>query len=195
MDYKTKTDLILPFRGILMISNGGRTAETNNHYKPDGQGSKNQIYAYDFRTENTGKEKRNEDYPVFGLEVIAPADGEIVQVINGAFDCEPGDFDRSVGVGNAVIIDHKNGEYCLLCHFKYDSIVVKVGDRVRQGDKLGLCGNSGNTSQPHIHFNLQDNPLMHKANALPAQFRKILVDGEVKTNYEPVRFQQVANFT
>ena len=57
MDYQTKTDLILPFKGTLLVSNGGRTVETNNHYRPADQGPQNQFYAYDFRTENTGKEK------------------------------------------------------------------------------------------------------------------------------------------
>ncbi|NIQ73552.1 MAG: peptidoglycan DD-metalloendopeptidase family protein, partial [Candidatus Aminicenantes bacterium] len=76
---------------------------------------------------------------------------------------------------------HQNGECSLLCHFKYQSIKVKVGDKVKQGDLLGLCGNTGNTTQPHIHFNLQDGPLMHKAGPLPAQFTKIIVDGKEKT--------------
>ena len=128
MDYQTKTHLIFPFKGTLLVSNGGRTSETNNHYRPIDQGPQNQLYAYDFRTENTGKEKILEDYPVFGKEVIAPGDGEIIQIINGAIDVLPGERDRSVGVGNAIIINHQNGEYSLLCHFKYNSIKVKIGN-------------------------------------------------------------------
>ena len=58
---------------------------------------------------------------------------------------------------------------------------------------IGLCGNSGNTSEPHIHFNLQNGPFMHEAMALPAQFPKIIVDGEIRTNYEPIRGQLVSN--
>ncbi|HLD24999.1 MAG TPA: M23 family metallopeptidase, partial [Patescibacteria group bacterium] len=91
------------------------------------------------------------------------------------------------------IIDHKNGEYSLLCHFKHQSIQVKAGDTVKQRDVLGLCGNTGNTSEPHIHFSLQDGPFMHRSRALPAQFHKILVDGKWKTNYEPERGQMVSN--
>lgn len=193
MGYQTKTDLILPFKGTLLVSNGGRTSETNSHYRSADQGPQNQLYAYDFRTENTGKEKILEDHPVFSKEVLAPGDGIVEQIINGALDVMPGERDRSVGVGNAIIIDHQNGEYSLLCHFKHDSIKVKIGDKVKQGDVLGLCGNTGNTSQPHIHFNLQDGPFMHKAKALPAQFKKIIVDGKEKINYEPIRGEQVSN--
>lgn len=193
MDYKTKTKLILPFKGTLLVSNGGHDPLTNNHNRTADKGPQNQLYAYDFRTETTGQEKRLKDFPVFGQVVIAPGNGIIIQIINGAIDCLPGERDRSVGVGNAVIIDHQNGEYSLLCHFKHNSIKVKEGDNVKQEDNLGLCGNTGNTSQPHIHFNLQDGPKMHTANALPAQFSKIIVDGEERFNYEPIRGQKVSN--
>ena len=115
------------------------------------------------------------------------------QIINGSVDVLPEERDRSVGVGNAVIIDHQNGEYSLICHFKHNSIRVKVSEKVKQGDVLGLCGNTGNTTQPHIHFNLQDGPLMHKANALPVQFKKIIIDGIAKINAELVRGQLVSN--
>lgn len=77
MEYKTKTYLILPFRKELIVSNGGRTPETNNHNRPPDKGPQNQIYAYDFRTNTTGKEKRLEDYGVYGIEVIALGNGEI----------------------------------------------------------------------------------------------------------------------
>jgi murein DD-endopeptidase MepM/ murein hydrolase activator NlpD len=193
MDYITKTNLILPFNGELMVSNGGRTPSTNNHNRPSNSGPQNQLYAYDFRDEFTGIKQQLEDYIVYGMSVLAPGRGKIIQVIDGSIDCIPGEFDRSVGVGNAVIIDHNNGEYSVLCHFKYNSIKVKVGDDIQQGEMLGLCGNTGNTSQPHIHFHLQNKPLMHQAGSLPAKFVKIIVDGIVKTNYEPVRFEHVSN--
>jgi hypothetical protein len=193
MDYKTKTNLILPFNNTWTVTNGGRTAETNNHFRPVDQGPQNQLFAYDFRNEHTGSGENLEDYEIFGKEVLAPGEGTIIQVINGSIDVNPGERDRSVGVGNAIIIDHGNGEYSLLCHFKHNSIKVKVGDEVKQGDIIGLCGNTGNTSQPHVHFNLQDGPLMHTAKALPAQFRKIIANGEIKENFEPIREDKVSN--
>ena len=193
MEYKTKTKLILPFKITLMVSNGGRLPETNNHNRPADKGPQNQIYAYDFRMDNTNNEKTLEGYGAFGIEVISPGSGVIAQVVDGSFDCDPGEADRSVGVGNMIMIDHQNGEFSLLCHLKHNSIVVKVGDKVEQGQKIGLCGNTGNTTQPHIHFNLQDNLIGHKAKALPAQFSKIEVNGETRDQYEPVRFEQVSN--
>lgn len=191
--YQTKTNLILPFNRELTVTNGGRNPDTNNHNRPPDKGPQNQLYAYDFRNGHQGEGKELEDYDVFGIEVLVPGDGVVIQIIDGSIDCLPGERDRGVGVGNAVIIDHKNGEYSLLCHFKHNSIKVKEGDEVKQGDVIGLCGNTGNTSEPHIHFNLQDASLMHKARALPAQFRKILVNGEIKENFEPERGQRVLN--
>lgn len=191
MDYQTKTSLILPFRGTWMVTNGGRDTSINNHFRENGP--QNQLYAYDFRKGHSGVGKKLEDYEVFGQEVLAPGIGGVIQVIDGSIDVLPGERDRSVGVGNAIIIDHHNGEYSLLCHFKYNSIRVKVGDEVNQGDVIGQCGNTGNTSEPHIHFNLQDGPYMHVAKALPAQFAKIIVDGEEKTRFEPIRGEQVSN--
>jgi len=193
MDYLTKTNFILPFKGILMVSNGGRTPETNNHNRPADKGPQNMLYAYDFRTENSGKEKDLKEFPIFAKEVLAPGDGIVIQVINGSIDVLPGERDRSVGVGNAIMIDHQNGEYSLLCHFKQDSIKVKVGNKVKQGEVIALCGNTGNTSQPHIHFHLQDNPRLHLGKAIPIQFRKINVNGQLKENYEPTRGDKVFN--
>lgn len=185
---------MLPFRGTWMVSNGGRAIETNNHMKfAVGDGPRNQLFAYDFRKGHIDSGQRLEDYEVFGEEVVSPGDGVVIQTIDGAVDVLPGERDRAVGVGNTVIIDHGNGEYSVLCHFKYRSLRVRVGDRVKSGDLLGLCGNTGNSSEPHIHFHLQDGSRMHTANALPAQFARIIVDGHVKLTYEPVRNQMVSN--
>lgn len=193
MNYQTKTNLILPFKGTWLVSNGGRTAETNSHIRPPESGPQNQLYAYDFRMESSGQEKKLEAFKVFGKDVLSPGKGIVIQVIDGSIDVLPGERDRSVGVGNALIIDHRNGEYSLLCHFKHSSIQVKVGDEVQQGQIIGQCGNTGNSTQPHIHFNLQAEPLMHRAQPLLAQFKKIIVDGKEKENYEPVRGQKVSN--
>ena len=189
MNYKTKTSLILPFKGILVVGNGGRNPKVNNHYS-----SKSQRYAYDFLSLSfKNKGDKLEDFEAFGSEVIAPGNGIISQVINGSIDVSLGERDTFVYPGNMVVINHGNGEWSVLAHFKHNSIRVREGDNVKQGDILGLCGNTGNTSEPHIHYHLQDNPLMIRAKGLPAQFNSILIDGVVKKNIEPVRYQKVSN--
>lgn len=134
-----------------------------------------------------------EDYEAFGEEVTVPSDGTITQVIDGAIDVMPGERDKFVIIGNSIAIDHNNGEWSVLAHLKHNSIRVKPGDKVRQGDMLGLCGNTGNTSEPHIHYHLQNNPIIFRALGLPIIFRKILVNGILRENFEPERGQKVAN--
>src|ERR1035437_2186829 len=96
-DYKTKSDLILPFNGVWKVTNGGRTVETNNHADPE-RSPKSMQYACDFRLEHIGSGEKLDDYEVFGKEVISPEDGVVVQVINGAIDVLPGERDRRNGV-------------------------------------------------------------------------------------------------
>ena len=192
-NYKTKTNLILPFNGTWIVGNGGRNPEKNNHLNADGTGPQDQTFAYDFIKSHKDNGRNLEDYEAFGSEVIAPAGGVVCNVINNCIDVAIGERDEEVITGNRIVINHGNGEWSVLCHFKYNSILVKEGDVVKQGDVLGLCGNTGNTSEPHIHYHLQDDAVIMKANGLPAQFAKILIDGEEKENIEPDGDQKVSN--
>ena len=94
---------------------------------------------------------------------------------------------------HSVVIDHQNGEYSVLSHFRQGSVVVAVGDTVVAGQLLGKCGNSGHSSEPHLHYHLQDGPDRHKGNGLPAHFRSYIADGEVLPIGEPVIGQTVAH--
>ncbi len=84
MDYKTKTSLVLPFKGTWMVGNGGRDPKTNNHQNPDGSGPGDQKFACDFSSLNVkNKGEILEDYEAFGALVICPGDGVISQVVDG----------------------------------------------------------------------------------------------------------------
>jgi murein DD-endopeptidase MepM/ murein hydrolase activator NlpD len=189
-DYQTKTRLSFPFRGKWTVVNGGRDASKNNH-----SGNPQQTFAYDFVRAHKGAGKALEDYEAFGAEVSAPADGTIEYVVDGAPDVSVGETDVYVVPGNHVAINHGNGEWSYLAHFKRGSIRVKAGEHVTRGQVLGLCGNSGNTSEPHIHFHLANAPRMYLGAGLPARFSGILVDGKPLENAEPERGQTVENAT
>lgn len=91
---------------------------------------------------------------------MAPADGIVVEVENSIEDNTPvGKMNEKQPLGNYVILDHDNTEFSYLVHFKYDSITVTEGDNVKQGGLLGLVGNSGNSSEPHIHFHVAYSPV------------------------------------
>ena len=100
--------------------------------------------------------KNNQDYYAFGKELIAPASGEVVLVVDGIKDYKPGITNPNYVPGNTVIIKTEQNEYLFFAHFKQYSIQVKQGQKVQQGQLLGLCGNSGNITEPHLHFHIQN---------------------------------------
>jgi murein DD-endopeptidase MepM/ murein hydrolase activator NlpD len=137
--------------------------------------------------------KTNEDYYAFGKELIAPCNGEVVLVVDGVKDNVPGTLNPVYVPGNTVIIKTAKNEFLLFAHFKQHSILVKEGQTVKQGQRLGLCGNSGNSSEPHLHFHIQNTEDMNAATGIKCYFEKILVNGQVKTDYSPIQKDKVSN--
>jgi murein DD-endopeptidase MepM/ murein hydrolase activator NlpD len=189
---KHQTELSLPFKGRWLVFWGGDTREVNAHHEVP-----NQRFALDLlgvgedgKTQR-GDGTRDEDYYAFGREVFAPADGKVVEVIEGVRDNMPGSMNPYSAVGNCVIIQHREKEVSVLAHFKQGSIVVKAGDPVKRGQLLGLCGNSGNSSEPHIHYHLQNSAVLQDGVGIKCVFRKAVVtqDGKTETrrNFSPVK--------
>lgn len=69
----------------------------------------------------------------------------------------------------------------------------KVGDKVKRGDLVGRCGNSGNSSEPHLHYHLQNGPHFGQAEGLPAQFRNYVADGKKIERGELVKGQHISS--
>lgn len=186
--------LILPFKDEWTVFWGGDTKEQNYHVA-----YKSQKNAFDMIiTDANGKShktdgKNNEDYYAFGKELLAPANGEIVLVVDGIKDNKPGVMNPNYIPGNTVIIKTINDEYLFFAHFKQHSIIVKQNQKVQQGDVLGLCGNSGNSSEPHLHFHIQNVEDMNIATGAKAYFEEILVNGELIKEHSPVKFEKVKN--
>jgi hypothetical protein len=191
LDYVTKTALQLPFQGEWYVFWGGRTLKQNYH-----AASKSQRFAYDLvimknGVSHTGNGSQLTDYYAFGQDVIAPAAGTIVWACDSLPNNQPGQTDTRNPVGNGVVIDHGNGEFSLIAHLQPKTQRFKVGSKVKAGDMLGKCGNSGNTSEPHVHYHLQDGPDITKAEGLPVMFTAICVDGKKMEKAEPVKGQTV----
>ncbi len=114
------------------------------------------------------------NYVDYGAKVLVVAPGTVVQVFNTLDDQVPGQLPdpdsfptlESVD-GNHVILDLGNGYYAFYPHMQKGSITVQVGDHVTRGEVLGLLGNSGNTSGPHLHFQLMTKPSGLGASGLP----------------------------
>jgi urea transporter/murein DD-endopeptidase MepM/ murein hydrolase activator NlpD len=112
---------------------------------------------------NDGRQFRNEgltlrDYYCYEKPVVAPADGTVADMTDGISDNNPGDNNLQRNWGNSVVLKHHDFLYSQVSHLKPGSIRIKKGDTVKRGDIIGLCGNSGRSPYPHLHFQLQATP-------------------------------------
>jgi murein DD-endopeptidase MepM/ murein hydrolase activator NlpD len=110
----------------------------------------------------TGDRLLNDSYYAEGKDAIAVADGIVVATKDSIPENIPGANSRAVPItletvgGNHVILDIGGGRYAFYAHLKPGSLRVKVGDRVKRGQTVGLVGNSGNSTEPHLHFHIMD---------------------------------------
>ncbi|WMJ78698.1 MULTISPECIES: M23 family metallopeptidase [unclassified Sedimentibacter] len=187
-NYKCKVEYDLPFKGKWTAVNGCFTKEYSHSW-----GIPTQRYAYDFIIlDENGKSynrafNQSENYYCYDRDVLSPADGVIVEVLNNAKDSlifKRGQFySRAKHIaGNYVVIKHDKQEYSTLAHLKEDSISVEVGETVSRGQPIAKCGNTGNSTEPHLHFQLQTGQSFYSSAGLPIHFRKILLSNV--ENYE-----------
>ncbi len=199
--------------------NGGATKETNHHH-----GNKAQNFAFDFTKvdeanksyENDGKS--NKDYFCFDQPVLCPAEGTVIEAVDGVRDNKPGNGNYLAGAGNYIVIKHSDKEYSFISHLRQGSVAVKAGDKVTVGEQLGNCGNSGTSFAPHLHYHLQNSDVLvtyqtehdssdatkgnfptkkldftEKAGGVEVQFSDVTVNGEDEHSYSPVRGDLVSN--
>ncbi len=189
---RNTTKMKLPFKGDWTVTWGGDTKEQNYHVESVAQKNAFDILIYDQHgSTHKGTGQVNEDYYAFGKELYAPCDGEVVLVVDGVKDNVPGTLNPIYIPGNTVIIKAANGEFVFFAHFKQHSIVVKQGQKVNTGGLLGLCGNSGNSSEPHLHFHLQNVEDMTIAVGAKCFFDQLKVNGTLKTDYSPVKGDKI----
>ena len=191
---RNTTKMQLPFKGEWSVVWGGDTKELNYHVESVAQKNAFDILIIDNKGSTyKGTGLSNEDFYAFGKELYAPCDGEVVLVVDGIKDNTPGTLNPIYMPGNTVIIKTANSEYVLLAHFKQHSIVVKQGQTVSTGNILGLCGNSGNSSEPHLHFHLQNVEDIIKATGAKCYFDKIIVNGVLKSDYSPLKGDKISS--
>jgi hypothetical protein len=136
----------------------------------------------------------NAAYHAYGVEVLAVFDGTISEIRDGIPENVPGPDSRAVEitydtlVGNYVVLDLGNGRSAVYAHLIPGSLRVAVGDEVSEGDVLGQVGNSGNSSEPHLHFHFCDSPTALACHGRPYGFRQfvqipIRVDETAETGF------------
>lgn len=165
---------------------GGTNELVNYHYPLE-----NQRYAYDLLMMEedatfNGDPEDNESYFAFGKEVVAPLDGVIISAENSIADNIPNvETNEEQLLGNHVIIEHAYDEYSVIAHLKEGSLQVSEGDNVTAGEVVGLAGNSGNSSEPHIHFHVADGADWENAASIRINFedREEPVRGDTTTGF------------
>ena len=177
----TGRNILLPFIGSWIVWQG-----------VDGQWTHQGLwrYAFDFLIQDeegcsySGNGINLGDYYAFNKPILSPVRGWVVRVINHLPDCAIGTVDQVNNWGNCVVIYDDRGFYVEISHFAQNSIVIKQGDRIERGTLIGRCGNSGYSSQPHIHIQAQFTPDLG-ATTIPFSFVNLRVNGEFYPESSP----------
>jgi len=152
------TDPILldsPLAGEWFVLNGGHSVLLNGHSPNESNAVDFQRFGANGRTHIGGSDAPLTAYVGFGLPVLAPADGRIIEVTDNYPDTPPG---TNGDHANNLVIDIGGERYLVLAHLKQGSVTAGVGDVVRRGQPLAAVGNSGHTNEPHLHLQVQDSP-------------------------------------
>jgi murein DD-endopeptidase MepM/ murein hydrolase activator NlpD len=170
-----------PIRGEWAAFNG--PSNSSGHRRLvlalEGHVASGQRFAIDFLQVDSGGSSRrpgsdsskNSSYYAYGHELLAVADGIVAATKDSIPENPVGG--RAVKIdlvtvgGNYVGIDIGNGKYALYAHVQPGSLRVKVGDRVKRGQVIALLGNSGNSTEPHVHFQIADAPAFLSSEGIP----------------------------
>jgi murein DD-endopeptidase MepM/ murein hydrolase activator NlpD len=148
-----------------------------------------QRFAVDFfrvdaeRRTHTGDARTNESHLAFGADVLAVADATVAAAADGIPDNVPDVAERAVEMshetvaGNHVVLDAGDGRFVMYAHLRQGSVRVRPGDRVRRGQVIGTLGNSGNSTEPHLHLHVADGPSPVDASGLPFVLDAFVSDG------------------
>lgn len=151
----------------------------------DGIAQISRRYAFDWKKYGkdgkswSGDQRDVHSYYAYGEKTVAVADGTVVVAQDGYPDNvprTPAGFEPAVPVtmesvaGNRVVIDIGGGQFAYYAHLQPGSVRVKAGERVKRGQLLARVGNSGDARQPHLHFQLTNNPDIMASEGLPHLF-------------------------
>ncbi|MEU4625627.1 M23 family metallopeptidase [Actinoplanes sp. NPDC023801] len=195
---KAPVELAAPVRGRWIAINAPGTAVPSHGVKAYGQ-----AYAVDLLQPSADapasigwswRTRAPESFACFGAPVLAMADGTVVRVTDSWRDHRSRDtwppliwmmtveaFARELAgasaiLGNHVIVRHDDDTYSVYAHLRRGSTKVRAGDRVSTGQQLAEVGNSGNTSEPHLHVQLMDHPIPTAAAGLPMLWPDVTAD-------------------
>jgi murein DD-endopeptidase MepM/ murein hydrolase activator NlpD len=189
----SKTVFRFPLQGVWFVA-VGPTPHTGHRW------ARMEEFAFDIARFGDGNQSHRgsggkfSDYYAYGAAVLAAASGKVVAAVGDVAEDDAllrkaSDTDESYGeraqeaqmallkkggaaaVGNYVVIDHGGGEYSLYAHLQPGSVRVKAGDEVRTGQPIAKLGSSGNSTEPHLHFQVCDGPAPLDCSGIPVNFQ------------------------
>ncbi|HSS47509.1 MAG TPA: M23 family metallopeptidase [Thermoanaerobaculia bacterium] len=198
-DHQSSNDYAFPVAGTWYV---GAAPSLHSHHR----WAANEEFALDLvALGGDGKTHKGDgthldDFYCYGRDILAVADGTVVEVATDGTEANdrlrrPGETadafqNRTVQaqnellmknpkavIGNYVVLRHAGGEYSQYAHMKQGSVRVKVGDTVTRGQVLGQVGQTGNTTEPHLHFQLTDGPDPLYSRGVPILFKTLAVEG------------------
>jgi murein DD-endopeptidase len=130
-----------------------------------------------------GDVHRNQSYLAFGKQVLAVADGVIAGTRDGYPEQTPPKIppngNEQMAAGNYIMEKLGDQQYAFYAHLQPGSLLVKQGDRVKRGQPIALLGNTGNSSEPHLHFHVSDRPDPLQSEGVPYVFDHFAQTGQV----------------
>ena len=198
-EHRSPNDYLFPMSGTWNV------AVAPNLHVPH-RWAANEEFAFDLAATSgdgrfhKGDGSRLDDYYAYGKDVRAVADGTVVEVVADATEANdrlrrPDESEKDyemrtmmaqnellaksykAPLGNYVILRHAGGEYSHYAHLKQGSVKVKAGDTVTRGQVIGQLGHTGNSTEPHLHFQLTDGPDPMYSRGLPIVFKELVVEG------------------
>lgn len=185
-----------PLRGANWLTANGPSNESGHRralIPIDGTPAIAQRFAIDYvQVDSAGRtfsgaRETNANYYAYGEDALAVMDGVVTATKDSIPENVPGPTSRAVPItletvgGNYVIIDIGGGRYAFFAHLQPGSLRVRTGDRVRRGQVLGLVGNSGNSTEPHLHFHLADGTTPLGAEGLPYAHESFEIVGRCRS--------------
>jgi hypothetical protein len=170
--------LSLPFQDPWFVMQGGDTLNVNHHMAVESQ-----WFAVDFAKVGgrSGRElARNDgsqcaDFYSWEASVLAPVDTTVVFVEDRWPDNAVGEADRDHPAGNHIVLQ-RDSVFYWLAHLKRGSVALRAGDRVKRGERIAACGNSGNSGFPHVHLHATRSSLFGQGRGENLEFTGIDVE-------------------
>jgi murein DD-endopeptidase MepM/ murein hydrolase activator NlpD len=140
------------------------------------------------RTTWRGPEAQNDSYFCYDQPIYSVADGKVVDMADGLPENVPhsGKYAIAIGAdnaaGNHVVVEIAPHRFVLYAHMKPGTVRVKIGDNLRVGEIVGHVGNTGSSTEPHLHMHIDDQPSFLAGNGVPYEFTEGEASGPVEAN-------------